>query len=431
MDAWLDAGAADEMELNLYGLNEKFYRFAEGRVHQPQHREIWSVSCRGVWNGCTARREVRPEEFNEREKVFARLREQALASGQKIPFLPMIKAPVPYPSIWRWDPELESLEPADHLADALFRFFEAHGGEGTGFVALRHHLEIYGNVHGVYAEHAWTEWEASLTVEFPEGSFYFECSHWQWTPDRFRRQLEQLESFVGVRHHTLELKPGRYPTLLLPTAFADLLEFVTWGMNGLEIHEGSSFLSGKIGADVFGQNISLYDWWDHPDHDGRFFDGEGVPRQKVALVQAGRFVQPVYDRLTAREAGVEPTGHGFPVPNPWGAMVSAAVMEGSEKGVEALIASMDEGLVIPRTWYVRLVDPKTVTLTGMTRDGAFWVKNGKPFARIRDMRFNQSMVEALNRVVSVGVPVRAGEEFGKSVVPPVLVDGFRFTSHIY
>lgn len=431
IEPWLRGDLADEIEVNYSAYDERLYRFAVNTVHQPQHLRIHELSCRGVWGQSTSRGVVRGDDSIRAEGFYQDLKERAAIVGHAVRFLPMLQPPVDYPSVHRWDPAVEGDQLVYDLMDLVFSGAKEYRAQASGFVALRYHYEAYANTHGIFTQHTWTTWELSLTLECPEGSFYTECSHWRWKPELVRSRLDRLNLLIQTRFQRVERPPGAYPVILLPTAFADLLEFVTWGMNGLEVHEGSSYLSGRLNDVVFGGNVTIEDRWNHEDHDGLHFDGEGVAKKVVSMVVNGRFVQPVYDRLTAKEVNAEPTGHGLPVPNPWGAMVTAPYVHGDGHSLTELMRIMGEGILIPRSWYVRLVDPQTVTLTGMTRDGAVWVSGGRPVALIRDMRFNQSMIEALSGKIAKGIPERAGEEFGKAVVPPVLIESFNMVEIVH
>ena len=158
------------------------------------------------------------------------------------------------------------------------------------------------------------------------------------------------------------------------------------------------------------------------------FDGEGVSRQVVPLVEKGVIKALTYSRKTAYAMGVEPTGHGFPLPNEWGEAPTNIVFSGGQHSVEEMIASTERGVLVTRLWYIREVDPYRKLLTGMTRDGTFYVENGKIQYGIRNFRFNESLIDLLNCAEMLGRPERAsGEESPPMVVPPLKVSAFNFT----
>jgi len=171
--------------------------------------------------------------------------------------------------------------------------------------------------------------------------------------------------------------------------------------------------------------------WDdvyHPLQSGAPFDGEGMPRQRVQLVEAGVPKRLVYSRATARKMKAKPTGHGLPLPNEWGEAPMNLVMEGGTSSLEEMIASTERGVLLTRVWYVREVDPYEKVLTGMTRDGTFLVEGGRVVAGLRNMRFNESVLEMLSKVEEMSPAVRAsGEEAFDMVVPAMKVRDFHFT----
>lgn len=135
-----------------------------------------------------------------------------------------------------------------------------------------------------------------------------------------------------------------------------------------------------------------------------------------------------YSQRSARLAGVQPTGHGFPLPNEWGEAPSNVVLQGGPDSVEDMIASTERGVLVTRLWYIREVDPYRKILTGMTRDGTFYVEDGKVRHGIRNFRFNESLIDLMNCVQMIGPAQRAaGEEAPPMIAPPLKVSGFHFT----
>ncbi|HYA24287.1 MAG TPA: metallopeptidase TldD-related protein, partial [Terriglobales bacterium] len=177
----------------------------------------------------------------------------------------------------------------------------------------------------------------------------------------------------------------------------------------------------------------------HPLQSGSPFDGEGMPRQKVKLVENGVVKRLVYARGTAEKmkhsdfkekvGPIEPTGHGFPLPNEMGeAPMNIVFGSNDPKTIEQMIAATERGFLVTRLWYIREVDPYEKILTGMTRDGTFYVEDGKVRHGVRNFRFNESLIHMLSNVQAMGTPVRAsGEESFDMVVPAMQVREFNFT----
>jgi predicted Zn-dependent protease len=221
---------------------------------------------------------------------------------------------------------------------------------------------------------------------------------------------------------------GRYTVILEPAAVLDLVGQIFPDFSGTAIRDGRSFLLDRLGAELFGNRIAVRDDAYHPLQAGAPFDGEGVPRQRLRLVDAGVAREVAYSRQAARLAGVEPTGHGFPVPNEIGEAPLNIVIDGGDSSLEHMIASTARGILVTRLWYIREVDPYEKIMTGMTRDGTFRIENGELGGGLRNFRFNQSVVEMLRNVEALSAAVRAsGEEAPDMVVPAMKVWDFNFT----
>lgn len=222
----------------------------------------------------------------------------------------------------------------------------------------------------------------------------------------------------------IELRPSKMTAVLEPAAAADLLGFLAPHATGRAVEERQSCLTGKMGEPVFGENVTIRDDVLHPLQRGVTFDAEGVPRQMVTLVERGIAKEVVHDRATAARAGVEPTGHGLPVPSAEGAHPMNLVMEGGDASVDDLIASTERGVLVTRSWYSNFVDFHRAMITGMTRDGTFLIEGGKVTRPVRDLRFNISLFELFTQIEALGPQ---GRHEGV-VAPAMKVRDFRFTS---
>jgi len=225
-----------------------------------------------------------------------------------------------------------------------------------------------------------------------------------------------------------EIGPGRYTVILEPAAVLDLVGQMFGDFSATAMHDQRSFLTGRLGTKLFGENINISDDVAHPLQAGVPFDGEGVPRRKLALVTAGVPGELAYSRSSAKRAGVAPTGHGFPLPNEVGEAPLNIVIAGGNTSLDQMIASTGRGILVTRLWYIREVDPFEKIMTGMTRDGTFLIEDGKLSCGLKNFRFNQGIIELLNKVEALSPAVRAsGEETFDMVVPAMKVLDFNFT----
>jgi predicted Zn-dependent protease len=222
--------------------------------------------------------------------------------------------------------------------------------------------------------------------------------------------------------------PGQYTVILEPAAVLDLVGFLFYDFAATALQDKRSCFNGRMGKQVFGKNISIVDDVFHPLQLGAPFDGEGMPRQRVLLVNCGVPRNLVYSRASAKAAKKKPAGHGFMLPNEYGEAPMNLVFSGGKASLEEMIASTNRGLLVTRLWYIREVDPYEKIMTGMTRDGLFLVEKGRVTSAARNFRFNQSILEMLRNVEMLGPAVRAaGEEAFEMVVPAMKVRDFRFS----
>ena len=225
-----------------------------------------------------------------------------------------------------------------------------------------------------------------------------------------------------------EVEPGRYSVILEPAAVLDLVGQMFGDFGGTAIEDQRSFLNERTGTKLFGDNITIVDDCLHPLQAGPSFDGEGVARRQLNLVQAGVVQDLAYCRGAAQRAGKTPTGHGLPIPNEIGEFPLNIVFAGGGASLDEMIRSTGHGILVTRLWYIREVDPYEKMMTGMTRDGTFLIERGEVVAGIRNFRFNQGLIELLNHVELLGPSVRAsGEETFDMVVPALKAHEFHFT----
>jgi len=225
-----------------------------------------------------------------------------------------------------------------------------------------------------------------------------------------------------------EIPPGRYTVILEPAAVLDLVGQIFGDFSGTALADQRSFLNQRLGEPLFAPQIQVTDDVYHPLQAGGAFDGEGVPRRRLSLIDRGAPRELAYCRLAAHRAGVTPTGHGFAVPNEHGEAPANVVMRGGASTLDELIASTSRGILVTRLWYIREVDPFEKIMTGMTRDGTCLIERGEIAGGLRNLRFNQGVIELLRNVEAMTPEERAsGEEAFDMVVPGIKARDFNFT----
>ncbi len=227
-----------------------------------------------------------------------------------------------------------------------------------------------------------------------------------------------------------DLDAGRYTVVLEPSAVSTLVGFLAYiGLGGRLLVEGRSCLSGHEGEQVANANVSLVDDARRPGTLGIPFDFEGVPRSAVTLIDRGVFRGGVYDMRTAKEADTTTTGHALPAPNPEGPFPLNVFMEPGDATTEQMIASTEHGLLVTRFHYTNVVHPVESTITGMTRDGTFLIRDGEVAQPVKNFRFTQSILEALRNTTMVGSDTELASEFffSASRVPALKIESFNFS----
>jgi PmbA protein len=227
-----------------------------------------------------------------------------------------------------------------------------------------------------------------------------------------------------------------FDLILEPYAAAEWVETAAAiGFNGLRYEEGESFISGKLNQQIFGENITIHD--DAADPRGFIapFDFEGFPKTRQALVEKGIAKSICYDTFLGDQYGKKDTGHALPpFERSWGAVPRHLIMEGGASSLEEMIASSEEPtLYVTRFHYTNVVNPKEGILTGMTKDGTFLIQDGKMTGPVSNLRFLESISEALKRVVNLGEPRLVHDPVGygglypeSSIVPPLKIRKVKF-----
>ena len=444
--------SADEVEALFYGGRSALTRFANNVIHQNVAEENYGVSVRTVFAGRTARASTNKLDDESLKRVVA-ASEKLARVQQPDPALLPVASPQEAAARGAAGPSGETT-PSRHFAEtaAITPEDRAEGVAKIVRVADHHKLTTAGiyssseSVEGIFNSRGLSDWHSQTLAEISISMLAPDSSGWQKLNSPDVRNLDPLElAEIAARKaaetaHPREIQPGKYTVVLEPSAVLDIVGFMFWDFGGQAILDERSFLNNRIGQAIFGENIDIWDDVSHPLQANAPFDGEGVRRQRVPLVERGRVNRLVYARGTAERmkrsphaasvGPIEPTGHGFPLPNEMGEAPVNIVFgaPANPQTVEQMIASTERGLLITRLWYIRDVDPYEKILTGMTRDGTYLIEDGRLAGGVRNFRFNESLLHMLSNVEAQSMPVRAcGEESFDMVVPAMKVRDFNFT----
>jgi PmbA protein len=446
---------ADEVEVLFSGGRFALTRFANNTIHQNVAEENHVVSVRTSFDRRTARAFTNKFDDESVRQVVRSAESLAKVQHPDPDLLPMPDSAEASGAARTG----ESLVPTGAMPSRHFQQtaditpeLRADGVKKIVGVAQGHKLTTAGvfssaeALDGIFNSRGLSNWHTQTSAEVSITMLAGDSSGWQKANSPDLANLDPLKlaevaarkAFDSARPR--EIPAGRYTVILEPAAVLDIVGFMFWDYSGMAILDQRSFLSGRIGTKLFGDNITIWDDVAHPLQTGSPFDGEGMQRQRVPLVENGIVKRVVYARATAarmkqseykdKVGPMEATGHGFALPNEMGEMPLNIVFapSGDRQTVEQMIASTERGVLVTRLWYIREVEPFEKMLTGMTRDGTFYVENGRLQGGVRNFRFNESLIHMLSNVEAMSVPVRsAGEESFDMVVPAMKVKEFNFT----
>lgn len=420
---------AEETEVHVDETLDALTRFANNGIHQNVAEHGMTVSVRTVLDGKTAR--VSTNKFDEDSLRAAVESALSLASSQpKVTGLLPLPGKQRYGRVNRFVKATAELSAADR-ARAVRKACDlaVKGGQVAAGIFVSGQMQsVLGNSRGLFAWYRQTRSEFSITMQQDA------ATSWAKANAADVRNLDPLalaqkaSKKAKLATSAVEVAPGKYTVILEPAAVLDLVGFLFYDFAATAVEDKRSCLNDRMGKPLFGKNISICDDAYHAGQLGAPFDGEGMPRQRVILVDKGVPRNLVYSRASAKRAKKKPTGHGFALPNEYGEAPMNLVFSGGKSSLEEMIASTEDGFLVTRLWYIREVDPYEKVMTGMTRDGLFRVEKGKVTTAARNFRFNQSVLEMLRNVELMSPAVRStGEEAFEMVVPAMKVNGFHFT----
>jgi PmbA protein len=428
----LSMSSAERTSVILEARDESLTRFANNEIHQNVTSSQHTLTLRAI----VGRRSGIASTSRLDSSALRQVADRALAlarlspEDEDLPPASTCAEPLPQATFVAataaCTPEerAEAVGPVTQAAAA--RGLNASGALTTASTAL-----AVADSQGAFAYHPDTYANFTCTVRAPDAS--------GWV-DRHRRDWRALDATglgeTAIRKAELsrepgEVAPGRYTVVLEPSAVAELVTFLAWlGLGAQSEQEGRSFLSGRMGQTITGAGVTLVDDAFDPRSFGRPFDYEGTPRRRVTLIEGGVARAVVHDRRTALKAGVESTGHACPPPALEGPMPYDLVLTSGTATLDELIASTPRGILVTRFWYNRVVDARRTLITGMTRDGTFLIEDGRLTRGVRNLRFNESVLDVLARAEDSGreaEPTRF-DYVGNCVVAPALkVRDFQFT----
>ena len=419
------ASGAEDAAVAIEGAAESHARFADNRITTSGHAEnidisvtVWVDKRRGSISGNDTGADALKQMAADAVQI-------ARVSPVHREYLPTL-GPLDYEESHTFAESTARVDlnaRAAALQDVLEKCRSAKV-TGAGFHSARSSARAHATANGNRRYVRTSDAGFSMTARSADGtgSGYYAGDHFDLARLDVRRVADRAVTKAVQSQQPKPIEPGSYAVILEPQAVADLLGFLTNTLDARSADEGRSAFAGKegktrVGEQMFSDNINLYSDPRHADLPASAITAEGIPAARLSLIGKGVLENLQYSRYWARERKREPTAG--PV---------NYILESTRPAVplEQMIKDMQRGLLITRFWYVRLVDPRTIVLTGLTRDGLWLVENGAIRHPVRNLRFNQSVLAMLaaSNVEAIGTPERRSP----FMVPPLKLASFTFTS---
>ena len=434
LDRALAAAGADEADAAFVSSDHNISRFANSQLHQNMSEESASLTLRVIVNGAMGVATTTSFDDEEIARTAALAREAAKHAHPVQGFQGLYRDDEPLPRVEAFDEATAALAPMEK-AKALRTMFDRHadvlfaGAYATGSASV-----ACGNTHGVRRYTTVTDADATVIAIAKSGSGYATRRERSAT----RMDLAELGAEATLKatlcaEASEDLTPGAYDVILEPPALAEVFEWMNMiAFTGQSFEDGSSFFVGNLGKRVLGENFTLVD----DSLDAAFlpfpFDLEGLPKRPVAIVEHGVLKTPVLDKAWADRLGLAPTAHTWSLGSPEHGAAFHLSMAGGDSTRDEMIASTKLGIWVTRFNYVNgLLEPKTALMTGTTRDGTFLIRDGKVAARLPNLRWTQSMVEAFSNIEALSrercIVGTWYNSFGGTLAPVVKIRGWNIT----
>jgi len=417
----LNFSKADECEVSLSGSEGGNIRYARNTVSTAGQSGNMSLTVSAGFGRRTGSATINEFDDVSLEKVVRRAEELAGLAPENAEYMPLMDAQT-YPESSGYITDTAAVSPEKRAEDVLKSLTVAREAklEAAGFLENTTSFEAMMNSKGLYAYNRDTDISFSVTMrnQAGTGSGYAERSY---------NDVNKLDALAltkiaaGKANGSADAKaiePGKYTVILEPMAASDILSNMFRGFDGRSADEGRSFMSKKgsgtrIGEQLFDEKVTIYSDPFNADLPSRTWTGDGRPLQKTVWVDKGKVNNLSYSRYWAKQKNVT----AIPPAN-------RMIMEGGTASLEELIKNTMKGILVTRFWYIRMVDPQTLLLTGLTRDGTFYIEKGKIMYPVKNFRFNESPIIMLNNVEELGKP----ERNGNMIIPPMRIRDFTFSS---
>ena len=423
----LSYSKADECEVSLTGSDSGNIRYARNSVSTSGEINQLSLAVSSSYGKKTGNATINEFDDASLRKVVQRSEELAQLAPENPEHMPLL-GPQTFADSITYVPETAAITP-DTRAEAVGKSIQVSkdaGLQAAGYLENTTEFEAVMNSKGLFAYNKATDVVFSITTRNEEGTGSGYAA-------RGYNDVTKLDTLSATKIATTKatgsigaraIEPGKYTVILEPVAVAYLLENMFFGLDARSADEGRSFMSkpgggNRLGDQLMDTKVNIYTDPFNPDLPSSTWNREGQPVGKRSWIEGGVVKNLSYSRYWAQKKGVDP------VPGP-----SNVIMTGGTDTLEEMIKSTEKGILVSRLWYIRMVDPQTLLLTGLTRDGTFYIENGEIKFPVKNFRFNESPVIMLNNVEALGKPERtiSVELYRSYLVPPIKARDFTFSS---
>ncbi|MDI6800022.1 MAG: TldD/PmbA family protein [Actinomycetota bacterium] len=421
---------ADQTEALLFAGSSSLTRFANNRIHQNMNEEGVRLSIRAIVVGQTGSASTNDLSEDSIGRLVEAANKMAKISPKDPGFL-TLPAPLAHTGSAPFSARTAAFSPFERAEGVKLMVERAKESSlvAAGAFAVQEAKIAVANSLGLIKTASLTDAKISTVFTSKSSSGYADAYGFaaeELSPGRLADQAAQK---AWLSQDPAELAPGRYTVILEPAAVADMISHLAFcGFGALSFQEKRSFLNDRMGKRIVGPNVTVYDDALDDKTLGLPFDYEGVPKKRVVLIDKGVASGLVYDSYTATKDGVSSTGHGLPAPNPYGPQAQNLFLEGGDSSFAEMISRAKRAILVTRFHYTNIEDPLKTIMTGMTRDGTFLVEDGQIKQGIKNLRFTQSILEALSNVSSISAETELKETFlGCCTAPSLVVEDFNFT----
>lgn len=424
----LSYSKADECEVNLGGSESGNVRYARSSVSTSGGSSTQSLVVSSAFGKKLGVATINEFDDASLEKVVRRAEELAKLAPENPEFMSFL-GPQEYgpdsPTFSEITAAVGPKERADAVAASLEQA-KQNKLNAAGFLSNQSGFSAMMNSKGLFAYNKASDVAFNITIrtEDGKGSGYATrgFNDFSKLDTKTDTAVAAKKAMASVTAKAIE--PGKYTVILEPTAVAVMLENLFFDLDARKADEGRSSMSKpggktKVGEQLLDERVNVYsDPWDK-ELPGSTWAGDGRAQQKVNWIEKGVVKNLYSSRYWAEKTGIKA------LPSPDG-----VIMPGGDKSLEELIKGTEKGILVTRLWYIRSVDPQTLLLTGLTRDGTFYIENGEIKFPIKNFRFNESPIIMLNNLEEMGKTERtvSAESNANYLLPPLKIRDFTFTS---